>query len=286
MAGGQLGFAPSPISSHSEKIFPLQVNPRLLRKISAQKLSFGTARPNRIINPNLVNVKLKRTAYVLIAAVVFATCKYELPFSDGSGGDAGLDRGGACHPDTVYFFNTILPLISSGCASSGCHDADSREAGLALHNYSGIRSIVAPGKPAQSLLYEVITTKDQGRIMPPPPHTPFDAAATANIHTWISQGAQNNYCSSSCDSTAFSWSKTIRPIIETFCKGCHNAGDPGGGIDLSTYAGVRAAAASGELARSIRHDPGAEPMPEAGRKLEECQIKQIEQWIAAGMPAN
>jgi len=257
-----------------------------LHKISAQKLSLGSPRPTRIVESKPEDVNLKRTAYVFIAAIVFATCKYELPFSDGSGGSAGLDRGGACHPDTVYFFNTILPLISSGCASSGCHDADTREAGLALHNYSGIRSIAAPGNPAQSLLYEVITTRDQGRIMPPPPHTPFDAAAIANIRTWISQGAKNNYCSSSCDSAEFSWSKTIKPIIETYCKGCHNAGDPGGGIDLSTYAGVRATAANGALAGSIRHDAGAGHMPEAGRKLEECQIKQIENWIAAGMPAN
>ena len=35
-----------------------------------------------------------------------------------------------CSPDTVYFSQTILPLITSNCAMSGCHDAISHKEGV------------------------------------------------------------------------------------------------------------------------------------------------------------
>ncbi len=36
----------------------------------------------------------------------------------------------ACDPDTVYFQNTVLPLIQSTCATTGCHDAASHQHGI------------------------------------------------------------------------------------------------------------------------------------------------------------
>jgi hypothetical protein len=42
-----------------------------------------------------------------------------------------------CSHDTIYFVNTVLPIITTGCARSGCHDEASHKANHILDNYSG-----------------------------------------------------------------------------------------------------------------------------------------------------
>lgn len=146
--------------------------------------------------------------------------------------------------------------------------------------------IVQPGNPNGSKLVEVITKTDPGDVMPPPPHPPYSATNIDMIKKWISQGAKNNSCASACDTTIFSYSGAVVPIINLHCKGCHNPASLGGGIDLSAYAGVTAAAGNGRLLGSIKFLPGYKPMPQGAAKLSECKITQIEKWIQAGMPQN
>ena len=74
--------------------------------------------------------------------------------------------------------------------------------------------------------------------------------------------------------------------MNTYCKGCHNPASLGGGIDLSTYDGVKTVALNGRLSGSINHLAGFVAMPQGGNKLQECQIKQIEKWIAGGALNN
>ena len=50
-----------------------------------------------------------------------------------------------CDSDSVYFRNTILPLINSYCATADCHDAINPEQNLNLTDYSHIRAHVQPG---------------------------------------------------------------------------------------------------------------------------------------------
>jgi cytochrome c553 len=235
-------------------------------------------------------VKLKLIVTVAVTAFLVATCKHEILPKDGNSTGNNNNPPGTtnnpCSADTVYFGNTILPLISSGCAMSGCHDAITHEEGLVLNSYAGIMKIVSPGNASGSKLYKVINTTNPGDIMPPPPHQPFSASAKASIQKWINQGAKNNQCTGGCDTTVFTFSGAVLPLMNTYCKGCHNPASLGGGVDLSTYTGVKTSALSGKLMGSIKHATGYSPMPQGGNKLADCQIQQVEKWIKAGTPNN
>ena len=118
-------------------------------------------------------MKLKIAALLILVGFLMVMCKHEIPFPENNGGAGNppiISNTG--NSDSVYFANTILPLLSSGCAMSGCHDAVTHEEGLVLNNYAGILSIVRIGNARESKLYKVITTTSQGDIMPPPPHLP------------------------------------------------------------------------------------------------------------------
>ena len=230
--------------------------------------------------------KVKFIVLAVVMAVLVATCRHELPPPLNTTGGPPPVISGSCNPDSVYFANTILPLISSNCAMSGCHDPGSHKEGLVLNNYSGIMRLVVPGNAGGSKLFKVITTTNPGDVMPPPPHSRLSTANIAAIQKWINQGAKNNQCSPPCDTALFTYSGAISPMFNTYCKGCHNPSSLGGGVDLSSYATVKAIASTGRLMGSIKHSPGYIPMPQGGNKLQDCQVREVEKWIQSGMPNN
>ena len=192
-----------------------------------------------------------------------------------------------CNPDKIYFQNDILPLVVSNCAKSGCHDAASKVEGLNLTTYSGIMKIVKAGSPNSSELIEVInkTGKD---IMPPAPSAPLTADQKALLSKWISEGATNEYCAqdtSNCVSTSVSYSTDVSKIISASCVGCHSGTSASGGINLSTYTGVKAAASTGKLYNSIAQNGSAVAMPPA-QKLSTCDISRIKVWVDTGSLNN
>lgn len=223
----------------------------------------------------------------LLAAGVIAiaiSCKHEIPFSAI---DPPVDGGTqACSADTVYFQNKVLPLLNSSCAMSGCHDALTHKEGINLTTYANIAGTggVTPGNPSNSKLYTVLNKSGSDR-MPPPPAAAFTAAQKDIIYKWIQQGAKNNACND-CDTTAFTYAAVISPVMNTYCKGCHNPSSLGGGVDVSTYAGVKAIAVSGKLMGTIQHTAGYIAMPQGGNKLSDCRITQIQKWITAGALNN
>lgn len=194
-----------------------------------------------------------------------------------------------CDPDTIYFHNEILPLLNSGCAVSGCHDAASAADGVILTSYSKIISTgkVKPGNPGGSKLYKVLIETDPDDRMPPPPRSPFSADQIAKVRVWIEQGAKNNMCESNmCDTLNVSFSTHVFPIMQNNCTGCHSGNQPQGGVLLSSYATIAASAASGKLLGSVMHNPGYIPMPLGAPKLDNCKITQIKKWIENGSPNN
>lgn len=232
--------------------------------------------------------KMPKTIVVttLIIIGLFVACRHELPGSlgssatsgpgSGTGGQAASDTG-SCSSDTVYFVQTVLPLLSSSCAQSGCHQG-------VLDNYAGIMSIVSPGDPGGSDLISIIAS---GR-MPPRGHTALTAGQLAQLSTWIKQGANNNGCvSAGCDTSNVTYSKTIAGILQTNCTGCHSGSAPsGGGIDLSTYSGVLIQANNGKLWGDVGHLSGYNAMPLGGSMLSACDLSKIRVWIRAGAPNN
>lgn len=230
---------------------------------------------------------------MLITAIILwaMACKHEIPLQPNTPDTGGVGNTdsflttGTCSPDTVYFSNTILPMLSTGCAISGCHDKVTHQEELVLSNYEGIMRIVTRGNATESKLYKVITAGNDD-IMPPAPHTPFSSEMIASIRKWIDQGARNNQCISACDTSVFTYSGAVAAIINVNCKGCHNPASLGGGVDLSNYNGVKAAALDGRLTGSINHVPGYAAMPQGGNKLQACEIKQIEKWVRSGATNN
>ena len=189
-----------------------------------------------------------------------------------------------CDPDTAYFENDVFPLIISNCAKPGCHDGSGGEA-QPLTTYSQIKSIVKPGKPNDSKLYEVITQGGEDK-MPPAGNTPLTSDQINLIYTWILQGAKDNYCGGgACDTSAVTYSGTVVPILQTFCYGCHSGSVLSGGVDLSNYNAVYTQVTNGKLKGSINGYVDYIAMP-LGGQMSECDINQINFWINDGAPNN
>lgn len=231
---------------------------------------------------------MKRTllAVGLFLFLLLSRCKHEILNSAGTAVNDPPVNSGTCSSDSVYFANAIQPLIASSCAMASCHDPISHEEGLVLNNYSGIMKIVRAGNSRESKLIKVISTSSLSDLMPPPPHSRMSAANIAAIEKWINQGAKNNQCNSQCDTTLFTYSGAVIPIINNSCKGCHNPASLGAGLDLTNYNTMKSIAINGKLLGSIKHAPGFVAMPQSGSKLEECKVKQIEKWIQAGALNN
>jgi mono/diheme cytochrome c family protein len=188
-----------------------------------------------------------------------------------------------CSPDTVYFQNTIAPLIAQTCSMAGCHDAITKASGVTLVTYTNIMRYVSAGNAAGSTLYTI--TKSGS--MPRQPIAKYTAAQLTQVQTWINQGAKNNFCTS-CDTTS-TYSKGIAPLITTYCIGCHSAtaaASSGGNINLSTYTAVKVYATSGSLYGSVNHTLGYSAMPKNQAQLSACQIAQFKKWIDAGALNN
>ncbi len=91
-----------------------------------------------------------------------------------------------------------------------------------------------------------------------------------------------------CDTTSFTFSVDVKPILENNCYSCHSntTATIGGGIKLENYADVKVYATNGSLIGSITHSNGFQPMPDGAPKLDDCKITTIRNWIDAGMLNN
>ncbi|MFZ4707717.1 MAG: c-type cytochrome domain-containing protein [Bacteroidales bacterium] len=231
-------------------------------------------------------------AFLISTLLLSYSCKH-LPLTDGiilpsdTTGN-GNNTGSQCSPDTVYFAQQVLPLMQSGCAMSGCHDAITHKEGLRLDSYSNILATggINVNNPTGSKIYRAMVKTDEER-MPPAPAAPMNSSQLAMIAKWIGQGARNNSCvESGCDTTNVTYTNHIKPMVQNACQGCHSGAAPGGGIELSTYAGIKAVADNGKFFGSISHLSGYSAMPKNGNKLTDCQIKMVQIWINQGAPQN
>jgi hypothetical protein len=89
-----------------------------------------------------------------------------------------------------------------------------------------------------------------------------------------------------CTGITPTYNNGVRAIMESSCAtvGCHVGQFPGGGIDLSTYATVKSASLNGKVLQSIKHESGADAMPQGAAKLPNDVIKIVECWIQNGAP--
>lgn len=86
-----------------------------------------------------------------------------------------------------------------------------------------------------------------------------------------------------CNTENVSYTQTVVPILNNNnCVSCHAGAGASGGIQLDSHNAVAAAAASGRLLGAIKHEAGYSAMPQGGSKLSDCEISQIDAWIAQG----
>lgn len=221
----------------------------------------------------------KTLGLLFLFVVALSSCKHEPP----------LDLDGTisqnCDPDTVYFGNTILPLLVSNCGMSGCHDEGSHREGIVLTDYYSIinSDVVKPGRPNQSDLVEVLTASGE-KLMPPNPYSALTTAQINAIRTWIDQGAKFNTCIG-CDTLNYKFAADIWPILNTNCYGCHNNNNPGGNIYIRNYDDVLLMVNDGSLIGSLTGN-GYSLMPKNTNGLQPCKITQIQKWINDGAQNN
>ena len=82
--------------------------------------------------------------------------------------------------------------------------------------------------------------------------------------------------------SALTYSKDVKKIIDFNCGGCHNSEKPAGGVDLTTYPKVKEHAINGKLIPAIQHAEGAKAMPKKSPKLDDVYIQTIVGWATAG----
>ncbi len=186
----------------------------------------------------------------------------------------------------VCFDYQVLPIIQSSCAMSGCHNGAGRL--NALNSYESIWEIVTPGKPIKSKLHEVITANPNSEnFMPPKSKATLTSTQINLISLWILQGAKHTTCTGlECDSVNVTFTGSILPITDIYCKNCHSGGEPAGGLILADYATIKAAVEGGRLIGAIDQLEGFSPMPQGMNKLSVCNLAQLKKWISDGMPNN
>src|SRR5947207_11574310 len=94
---------------------------------------------------------------------------------------------------TIDFQKEVRPLFESRCYE--CHGPKKQKSGLRLDRKSSVfqggdsgKPAVVPGKSAESLLAQKITSKDPDEIMPPKGEK-LTTAETELLKKWIDQGA-------------------------------------------------------------------------------------------------
>jgi hypothetical protein len=215
---------------------------------------------------------------MLLYSLLMVCCKHKPELPSPSKPTPPPSNQNSNIKDSVCFEGEILPLLTSGCAHSGCHDDISRVSGIDLSSYESVKSTISG-----NLLIQVI--QDQSPLgMPLAPYTKLNASQIQLVQKWINEGMKHGIdCLGPCDTTAITYSGTIQPMLLNSCIGCHNGSSI---TDLSTYAFVKAQVDNGKLSCSVNYLNGCLPMPQNGPQLSACKLKQIKIWIDSGAPNN
>ncbi len=222
-------------------------------------------------------------ATIISALGIFMACKHDVPIPEPSNDPTVSEN---CSTDTVYFQNTILPILVSNCAMSGCHDAGSASEGIVLTDYVQIISTgsIDPGNAGNSDLFDAITEDNPDKIMPPPGGSSLSEEEINSIQIWINQGAKNNSCAS-CDTSVYTFSAGVWPIVESNCQGCHTTSNAGNNYhQFNNWNDI--VADSEAFWGSISNTGGYSIMPQNTNGLNDCQKIIIRIWLDAGAPNN
>jgi hypothetical protein len=94
----------------------------------------------------------------------------------------------------VSFINDVAPILRESCF--GCHGAKNPKGKLDMTRYASLRKggtkddPIAPGKPDDSYILDVLKATDRTRMPPKEAGDPLPAEKIAVIERWIEQGAK------------------------------------------------------------------------------------------------
>ncbi len=94
----------------------------------------------------------------------------------------------------ISFINDVAPILKENCFA--CHDAKKRKGKFDMTTYEGFRKggehedPVAPGKPDESHLLDVLKAADASRMPPKDAGEPLPKEKIALVEQWINEGAK------------------------------------------------------------------------------------------------
>ena len=94
------------------------------------------------------------------------------------------------------------------------------------------------------------------------------------------------YSQSPCDTTVFTYSQKVEPILQANCYSCHGQTSASSGIVIEGYSTLLPFVSNNKLWGDINHLSGFNAMPLNGNQLNQCNLTIIKKWIAAGAPNN
>lgn len=113
--------------------------------------------------------------FFISISVIFVACKKSNTDTPSNGGG-----NGTIDCSTVKFSSTILPLISSKCATSGCHNASSSNGPGPLTNYAQIFA-------SRTSILSAVTANRMPQGGPA-----LNTQEKAALNCWIDANAPNN----------------------------------------------------------------------------------------------
>lgn len=122
--------------------------------------------------------------FVLIAVFILTSCDDQL----------NIPSDEEIPSSNISYSKHIQPIFNARCATAGCHDDQTKSAGLSLTSYQNTTAsytFVFPGNPDASLI--VLSIEGRSNFpMPPPGRPPLTQTQIRAIRTWIAEGAKNN----------------------------------------------------------------------------------------------
>src|SRR5947209_7784678 len=125
----------------------------------------------------------------ILCALLALALTFAILFSTPASGSAQTP---AAKP--VSFINDVAPILKENCFA--CHDAKKRKGKLDMSTYESLRKggskedPIVPGKPDDSLLIDLLTSKDRLRMPPRESGDPLPPDRIAVIARWIAEGAR------------------------------------------------------------------------------------------------
>lgn len=90
----------------------------------------------------------------------------------------------------IIVMKSVRSIVRNNCVSAGCHGAGGVKP--TLDTYESVKSMVVPGNPEASQLFQLVTTSDLNKAMPPINYG-VDLTVTEKsiIYNWIKNGAKD-----------------------------------------------------------------------------------------------